>query len=179
MAQWRRAYTLIEMLLVVAILGIMGAILVPSLGDAQVLRVQAAVRTIVSDITFAQTDALGYQARRAIVFDVEHNSYSVCEVIDSGGGVTYEPLYYSAGDSGRYIVSFDAKQFDGSVITEAGFDDDTVLIFDELGTPVLTATGATAGAGGSVYVEGNGSTFRIDVSAYTGKVTVNRVGATP
>lgn len=175
-ARARGGYTLIEMILVVAVLGIMGAILVPSLGDAQVLRVQSAVRTVVADITFAQTDALGYQARRAIVFDVDNNQYSVCEVIDTGGDITYEPLYFPTGIDGRYTVSLSAAGFDGSTLTEADFDGDPVLIFDELGTPVLTATGSTAGAGGSVYVEGSGSSFRIDVSAYTGRVSVNRVG---
>lgn len=171
-----RAYTLVEMILVIAVLGIMGAILVPSLGDAQVLRVQAAVRTVVADITFAQTDALGYQARRAIVFDVDKNEYSVCEVIDTGGAVTYEPLYYPSGPDGRYVVSLSAAGFDGSTLTGAEFDGDAILVFDELGTPVLTATGSTAGAGGAVYVEGNGSSFRIDVSAYTGRVSVTQAG---
>ncbi|MBX3362550.1 MAG: type II secretion system protein [Phycisphaeraceae bacterium] len=49
-----RAYTLIEVLVVVTVLGIAAALVIPEMSSAHSLRVQASVRTIVSDITFAQ-----------------------------------------------------------------------------------------------------------------------------
>jgi prepilin-type N-terminal cleavage/methylation domain-containing protein len=183
-AMRRHGYTLIEVLLVVVILGISAAVLIPSLGDANVLRVQAAVRTVVSDITFAQTDALGYQQRRAIIFDTENNSYSVNEVQITGGGgasptVLYEPLFLPVGANGRYIVDLDVAGFDGSEIYSVEFDGVPILIFDELGTPVIGGASDVAGSGGSIYVRGAGSAFRIDVAPYTAKVTVERVAFEP
>jgi len=52
----------------VVVLGIAGALIIPAMGQVDVLRAQAAVRTLVSDITFAQADAAATQERRAILF---------------------------------------------------------------------------------------------------------------
>ncbi len=177
-----RGYTLIEILIVVVILGISAAVLIPSLGDAHVLRVQAAVRTVVSDIAFAQTDALSYQQRRAIVFDEATNSYSVCEVQVTGGGgsptVVYEPLFVPIGANGRYVQDLTAAGFSGAEIYDVDFGvTDNILIFDELGTPVAGGASTSASSGGTLYVRGSGSNFRIDIAPYTAKISVQRVAA--
>ncbi len=177
----RSGYTLIEVLIVVTIMGISAAILIPSLGDANVLRIQAAVRTLVSDITFAQTDALGYQQRRAIVYNEDENRYSICEVQITGAGggsptIVYEPLFHPVGDDGRYTVDLDLNEFDGAELYDVDFGtSDNVLIFDELGTPVDGGASTTASTGGTLYVRGSGSVFRIDIAPYTARITVERV----
>ena len=61
MQNLRRAYTLAELIIVVAILGLAGALLIPRLINADTFSVQAAVRSVIADITFAQTDALAMQ----------------------------------------------------------------------------------------------------------------------
>src|SRR5205814_10625361 len=63
------AYTLIELIIVIAMLGLATAVVVPSIGSTDVLRVQSTVRTIVADINCAQSDALARQQGRAMVFD--------------------------------------------------------------------------------------------------------------
>ncbi len=60
-----RAYTLVEVLVIVVILGILGTMVVPTVSPAAELRAQSAVRTLVSDITFAQSDAMAFQRARA------------------------------------------------------------------------------------------------------------------
>jgi prepilin-type N-terminal cleavage/methylation domain-containing protein len=54
----RRAYTLVEMLITVVILAIAAALVIPSMGQTGVLRVQGALRMVVSDLTTAQSDAV-------------------------------------------------------------------------------------------------------------------------
>lgn len=179
----RCGYTLVEMLIVIMILGISAGILIPTLGDANVLRVQAAVRTVISDITFAQTDALGYQQRRAIVYNEDENTYSVCEVQVTGAGggtptVVYEPLFVPVGENGRYVVDLNRREFSGAEVYDVDFGNEpTVLVFDELGTPVDGGASTRASSGGTLYVRGNGSVFRIDVAPYTAKITVEQVVA--
>ena len=51
-----------------AILGLAGALLVPRLINADTFTVQAAVRSVIADITFAQTDALAMQKVRRFQF---------------------------------------------------------------------------------------------------------------
>jgi prepilin-type N-terminal cleavage/methylation domain-containing protein len=171
----RRGYTLLELLVVVTVLGIAGALVIPSMSQTGVLRVHAAVRTIVSDITFAQSDALTYQKRRAIIFTPSANSYVLTEV----NGPTIDPvadaLYEEDGPGQRYRVVLDTLRYNGAQIQAAAFDNaSTTLIFDELGGPVQTPQGNTPGTGGTVTITGSGQTFVLTVEAYTGRVTVQR-----
>ena len=173
-------YTLAEMLVVIVILGISGALVIPHTSQARVLRIHAAVRTLVSDITFAQTDALAYQKRRAVIFDEELNTYTIAEVIvSSGGEVSYIPLYKGGGPDGQFVVDFDLNGFDGARLRMPDFDGDAILIFDEIGTPVSDGALDDAAGLGSIYIEGSEQVFRIDISPYTGQVRVEKVDGLP
>lgn len=175
----RSAFTLVEMLVVIVILGIAGALVIPAMGSTGVLRVQGAVRTIVSDMTFMQADAVAFQEKRAMLFDVDASSYRLVAV----PGDTIEPatntLYKSDGPNREYVVDLKPDEdgpFGDSRITAVDFDGGaTTLIFDALGGPVTSAAGDTASSGGFVEVQGAGQTFRIEVEGFTGRVTVQRV----
>jgi len=170
-----RAYTLLEVLVVVTILGTAAAIVVPSMSSAGNLRVQAAVREVVSDITFAQSDAVAYQARRAIIFYEGEGRYILCEVRGSVIDPDVDALFDSTRDGQRYEVLFDEQRTGGAAIIEVDFDGDNVLIFDELGGPIETADGDRPSSGGFIRIrDAMGQTFRIDIEAYTGRVLVER-----
>ena len=169
-----RGFTLLELLAVVAILGIAGALLIPSMSETGVLRVQAAVRTVVADITFAQSDAVAFQERRAIVFDTTTSSYRLVSIpgdeVDAENNTMYDPTRAS----GRYIVNFQDDAFGGARISAVNFEGGDTLIFDALGGPVADAASDEPGSGGTVSIVGSGSTFVITVEAFTGRVTVAR-----
>jgi len=181
-ASARRGYTLIEILVVVAVLGIAGALVIPSMGQTDVLRVQSAVRTIVADISFAQSDAIAYQQRRAIVFDTvvdgdaSDNGYTLCSVTGPSIDVETDALYDPLGPDDKYIVSLKDPRYAGSTIDEALFGGVPTLIFDELGGPVATPDGDMP-IGGYVTVTGLGQTFRINVEPFSGRVRVEKVPA--
>ena len=160
-----RAYTLIEMLIVVVILGIAAAILIPSMQSMGVLRVQAAVRTIVADITEAQSDALAEQKGRAMVFHPSQNRYSIVEI---NGSTIDETL-----DTVR-STTIKGGDFGDSTIASADFNGGSTLIFDEMGAPVTTPGGNTPAPNGVIKVTGSEQAFTITVEAYTGRITVKR-----
>ncbi|MEX0877155.1 MAG: prepilin-type N-terminal cleavage/methylation domain-containing protein [Phycisphaerales bacterium] len=170
-----RGYTLVEVLVVVVILGIAGALVAPSLGQVGVLRIQSAVRTVVADITFAQMDALGYQEQRAIVFDIDNNEYTLVQVNGTTIDVDNDALYDNSGPGQRYRVSLNDEIFGGTVIESVNFDGDHILIYDEIGGPVSTPGSSNLSDGGSIVLAGPLSRFRIDVAAFTGRVTVTRL----
>lgn len=172
----RRGYTLIEVLVVVTVLGIAAAMIVPSMGSAGVLRIHGAVRTLISDITFAQSDALAYQTRRAIVFDLNAETYAICEVNGSTVVPADDALYVSSGTSERYIVDLNRVEFGDANLVKADFDGSNTLVFDELGGPVKTPSGDEPLAAGLITLAGPDSTFEISIEAYTGRVSVEKVG---
>lgn len=163
----RRAYTLVELLIVVVMLGIASALVIPSLGSTEVLRVQSTVRAIVADLNVAQSEALAHQRPRAVIFDVANNRYSIVEVRQGAINPETDTIYS--------VDLNDKRKFHTSKLVSANFDGDATLIYDELGGPVADAGGNTPGSGGTVVVSGSGSVFNINVEAYTGRVTVTRV----
>lgn len=162
-----RGYTLVEILIVVTVLGIAGALVVPAMGGTGVLRVQAAVRTIIADLTEAQSDALAYQRPRAVVFDPGASRYLVTRV----RGATIDP----ETDTVMERVINRGNQFGDSAITATRFDTENVLIFDEMGGPIARPGESTPAGTGTISISGSGQTFVISVEAYTGRMTVRRV----
>jgi prepilin-type N-terminal cleavage/methylation domain-containing protein len=162
----RPGYTLVEMLIVVAVLGIAGALVVPTMGGASVLRVQAAVRTVIADVTEAQSDALAYQRPRALVFYPDEGRYIVARV----PGATIDPETDTLFE--RYINQ--GNQFGDSSISTTEFDTENLLLFDEMGGPIARPGDATPAGTGTVTLRGSGQTFVISIEAYTGRVTVRR-----
>ncbi len=164
-----RAYTLIEILIVIVLMGIASALVIPSLKSTDTLRVQSTVRAIVADINFAQSDALARQQGRAMIFDSVNNKYSIVEV----HGATLHPetdTIYEVGLS-------DERRFHSSTLTSAQFDGTNMLVFDELGGPVAGPGSSTPGNGGTINITGSGSSFLINVEPYTGRVSVVRQSA--
>lgn len=179
-------FTLVELLITVAVLGVATVMVIPSMTQTNGLRVQAAVRLIVSDIAFAQADAMAYQSRRAIVFGqvgrpgagatysyVSGNGYTLAEptgnVLDLAANAMYDP----AEATKPLFRDLDDPVYGGSSITAANFSGGNLLIFDELGGPVTTLTGSEP-ASGTIDVSAISDGFRITVAPYTGYVTVVR-----
>lgn len=183
-----RAFTLVEVLIVVVVLGIAGAMVIPSMSQTGVLRVQASVRTLVADITYLQGEAMAFQARRAIWFGkvprwdtssntwtyVDGNGYTLAEV--TGPTLTLSTNAMRDPDHPDRPMGrdFNDAQFGGAVISSPEFNGGAIMIFDELGGTVAELDGPDPGAGGSVTITGSGASFRVDVQAYTGKVTVTK-----
>jgi prepilin-type N-terminal cleavage/methylation domain-containing protein len=167
-----RAYTLIEMLIVVTILGIAAAIVVPAMGDAGVLRVQSAVRQVISDINYVQSEAIAHQESKAILFYPSENRYVL---LDMPGGTVDASRY--AFQNTRFTTSGMGDARITSTAFTNSFGNANLLIFDEQGSPVLSAGSGTAPSNGTVQISGSGQTFTITVEGYTGRVSVSRVAS--
>lgn len=166
----RRGYTLVEVLIVVVVLGIAGAMVVPSFSQTGVLRVQGAVRMIVSDITVAQSDAAALQRGRGIVFvdDDADPRYVIAEVRGTA---------LDTDNSRIETRRLGGERFGGVQFETIDLPNSTV-VFDALGGPVA-APGSTTPAGtGFVELSGLGQRYRVTIEAYTGRVTVQNVTPT-
>jgi len=169
-----RAFTLIEILVTVVILGIAGAMVIPAMGETGILRIQGAVRSIIADMTFAQADAVAFQERRAVMFDVANNNYRLVQVpgttLDASSNTMYDPTRAS----GQFVMSLSDPRFGGARLVSASFDNEPNIIFDPMGGPVADPAGATPGNGGTVVISGLNQVFTISVEPFTGRVTVTK-----
>lgn len=186
----KRAYTLVELIVVVAVLGLSGTLLVPNLVDRSTFAIQAASRSVISDLIFAQSDALANQEYRRLQFiknedDVsgsEYVGYCIMRVTPEDFSFSYDsgtadhildPMSNSDVD-GRYIVDFSKDGRFGDVrITSVSIDSGMDYItFDEFGGSVSSSGGAP-GTGGEIELEGgDGHRYLVTIAPFTGKTTV-------
>ncbi len=176
-----RAYTLIEILIVVAILGISAAMLIPYIGDRGGLEVQAAVRMVISDLSFAQSDALAHQEYRRVYFYPDSRGYCIIRVTDADFNNAFDPATadyitdpLGSGDQ-AYIVDFTTDdRFAGVAIKTVNIDSGSQFVtFDALGGTVRT--GSIPGVGGTIEVSSGSTVYQIDLAPFTGKLTVANV----
>ncbi len=187
-----RGFTLIELLITIAVLSIAMLLVVPSMAGTGVLRVQGVARTIVSDISFAQADAMAYQTRRMIWFGkvpgapsdggwsfVDGPGYAIAEVNGPVFDLTTDFLY--APDQPDKPLARDfSKGLEVEVELSALFGDpddegSDWLIFDELGGTAGGLTGPEPGPGGTITIGSNLATYAITIEPLTGRTTVERV----
>jgi prepilin-type N-terminal cleavage/methylation domain-containing protein len=179
----RSAYTLLELLMVIALLGLAASLLIPHMTGRGSLDTQAAVRMLIADLSFAQSDAMAHQELRRVHFYDDGRGYCIVRVL----GVFDEPFdpdtaqYVSdpiapAGHLGRYIVDFTAdKRFTGVTLPTVSIDGgQRHITYDTLGGTVAGG-GALPGIGGSITVSSNEATYQINIAPFTGKITVERI----
>lgn len=163
------AYTLIEVLITVAIMGLAAAVVVPNMMQGGTLGVQAGARMIIADLLFAQNEAMAQQSDRRVTFDPTGNSYKVekYDTATSTWVLEFNPVLGDTGGSQNYQIDFDDDgRFRGVDIVSAQFNGTTEVTFDDLGNP---------SAGGTIRLRFDAHVFDIKVAPFTGRVTVERV----
>lgn len=170
-SQLRRAFTLVEILVVVVILGLISAVIIPQIGSRDDLRCAASARVVMSDLIYAQNLAISQQSTKYVKFT--STGYGVYNAGTAATAITH-PVNKTA-----YLQTFGASGSPGLVNTSIGtstFDGSPTLAFDELGSPysynaVANTITPLAAAGEIVLVSG---TYRLKVSIepFTGEMTV-------
>jgi len=186
-----RGYTIVELVVAVTILGVAGMLLVPNLVDRSTFAIQAAARSIVADMVFAQSDALANQEFRRLQFipagfeETGYVGFCIIRVTPENFGHPFDPdtadyiLDEQGGADalGRYIVDFSSDDRFGSVrISSVDIDSGMDHItFDEYGGSVSSSSGAP-GTGGRVELTGgDGRRYLVTIAPFTGKTTVEVV----
>lgn len=182
----RRGLTLIEVMVLVVVISIMAAMAVPSMRTTGVMQVRTAARTLVSDIAFAQADAMAYQSRRALWFGkvpqrngdgtwsfVDGNGYTIVEVNGPTLDLATDTMFDPESPDRPYGRNFDENTYGGAEITGVVSDETDMLIFDELGGPVAELDGPAPGSGATITIEGAGGVLTVGVQPFSGRVTVD------
>lgn len=139
-------FTLLELLCVLALIGILSSIIMPRLISLANWKLEGTARAMATDIRLVQQEALVHGESAEIFFLGSHNCYQLR--LPEGSRMVYFPEEVS---------------YKGAT----SFSTDPFLKFTELGTP--------AGGGGTVTLQtSNGSKMYVIVTPVTGRVRVSK-----
>lgn len=141
----RRAFTLVELVVVMAILGIVAAIASPRMGQAMARRrLDACEHRIIADMGLARSTARATSASVTMRFGVASSSYKILGVVDPDTG------------SAAYTVDMTRSPYHAT-FQSADFGGDDTVVFDGYGVPDSAGFVVVAVAGeGRVLALGSG-----------------------
>ncbi|MDP9175849.1 MAG: prepilin-type N-terminal cleavage/methylation domain-containing protein [Planctomycetota bacterium] len=147
----RRGYSLIELLMVLAIMALFGAIAAPRFANSAALyRGQAAAQRIAADIALAQRLAKTTSAGQTINYSVAANSYALAGVV----GLT--------GAASGYNLNLASDPYQATLISVT-IGGGTSITFDRYGQP---------SAGGSIVVQSGNSQRTVTIDPTSGATTI-------
>jgi prepilin-type N-terminal cleavage/methylation domain-containing protein len=155
-----RAFTLVEILVVVIIMGIAAGVVIPMAIDSGDLQAAGGARILASDLQYAQNMAITTQTPVTVTFNAADDSYT----LSNASGSLIHPMTKDA-----YTVDFNTTNGFSSVdMVSASFGGEAAVTFDELGAP---------DSPGSATIQAGDYTYQVTVSAATGRVTVAMTGS--
>lgn len=179
----RAAFTLVEVLATVVILGIVALCALPVLSGRGDIDAQTAARRLMTDMAFAQGDAMNRQEFRRIHFFEDGSGWCILALDASGLDAPFDaasarfvanPLA-GADRGGAMRVDFGRDGlFAGLRIESVSMGDaSSNLTFDPMGG-IVDAAGA-ASAGGSLVLRSGEGSILIEFAPLTGKVRLAAV----
>jgi prepilin-type N-terminal cleavage/methylation domain-containing protein len=161
----RRAFTFIELMIVIVILAIAAAVVVPMVSSAGSMQLRAAVNMVAADLEYAKSMAVSRGQTYSVVFDKNAETY---QIQDPNGNVIPHPVKKGF----NYVVDF---RQDGRLsqvnIVDADFDLTSQVKFDYLGSP-FNGSGTPLNSG-VVTLQAAGATRTVTVQPVTGFVTIS------
>lgn len=162
---------MLEMLIVVAVLGIIGSMAIPMFSGTDVTRLTSAASVLVADIDAARAESIAHsEDLRYIVFDNDNLTWHLAAASD-----TTTPIDHA--DSGqpysRTLGASDLKQLAGVVIDSYSLDTASETNDNKLGFGIYGQTDQTDDP--TITLAVGDRRLTLTVNATTGEVTIGQV----
>jgi len=167
----RGAFTLVEILCVIVILGIASALIIPQIGTRDDVKAAAAARLIIADLMYAQNLAISKQRKHYVQFTGQQYTLLSRDADTDPLVAILHPV-----DRDNYVEAFGANRagLEGVTINSINFGGPTILGFDDLGSPFSYdgTTVAPLSAAASIEVKSGDFTLTVKVEPFTGDTSV-------
>ncbi len=160
----KKAFTLIELIVMMVIIAIAAVLAVPMMSSAADVQVRSAANMIAADLEYAKSMAISRQQNHSVVFDAANESYEV----RNSGGVIEHPV--KAGSN--FVVDLQSDSRLSRVdIARADFDPDSQpsVTCVSLGSPY---SGTNPLNSGQISLQAGSFTMTVNVEPMTGYITV-------
>jgi len=158
-----RAFSIIELLIVITLLGIAFGLAIPTMGDSKELKLQEAAKMLAADFEFAQNDSISHASDpRLVKFNTTTHQYWIAAVSAPDTPIT-DPVTNSP-----YLLAFGTGRGAGTsgvTIQSISVGGDTELRYDAYGTPDQSTNATVTLACGP-------ATMTVQVAAGSGEVTI-------
>ncbi len=159
-----RAFTMVEIIVVMVILIIAAMLAVPMVSSAADMQLQTAANVITADLEYAKNLAITRQKSYSVVFSPGTSSY---EIHDSSGVIAH-PQRAGMG----FVVSFEnEKRLNRVSILSVDFDSVQTISFDYLGSPYSGLGTATPLNSGVITLQADANTAVVNIEPVTGYIT--------
>jgi prepilin-type N-terminal cleavage/methylation domain-containing protein len=162
-----RAFTFVEVLIVVVILSIVALMAIPLVSSAGSVQIRSAASLIAADLEFAKNTAIGKGRTFSVVFDADAEIYAIK---DEKGNAIEHPVKKGCD----YVVSLGDEGLDRIDIFSVDFDGAAVIKFDYMGTPYNADS--TPLSSGNIILNAGGATMTISVGPVTGLISITSGG---
>jgi prepilin-type N-terminal cleavage/methylation domain-containing protein len=158
------AFTLLEVVMVLMVIGIIAALAVPMYVSAASTQLRVAADMIASDLEYAKSMSISTGKSHSAVFDTAAESYSI---ENSDGQVIAHPVHIGAD----YTVSFaNDSRLNRVDIVNTNFGATETVSFDNIGAPV-DGSGAALN-NGFIQLRAGSHTMRVKIESVTGYVSI-------
>jgi type II secretion system protein H len=165
----QRGFTMIELMVVLAIIAIAAAIVVPIASSAGTMQLRAAVTMVAADLEYAKSMSISRGQTYRVSFDGTNEQY---RIMDPNGTTIKHPVKGPAFD---YAVDFRTdRRLNGVDIVSVTFDGASTVGFDYLGIPY--SVGASPGPlqnTGVITLQAGGLTRTVSVEPVTGYISIS------
>jgi len=161
-----RGFSLTELIVIIAILGILSWLAFPKMSAMDEIKLDAAARRLAGDLRYAQSLAMSRRVIHGVLFDPALGKYTVFAPNPA------TPITDPADRARTMIVDYTSRtEFKGVLVQSATFGTTPGVTFDYFGVPRDTA-GVDLSSTGTVVLTYQGQTDTVFVAPQTGMVTV-------
>jgi prepilin-type N-terminal cleavage/methylation domain-containing protein len=166
-----RGVTMLEMMIVVAVLGIIGALVVPMFSATDATRLTSAANVLAADIDAARAESIAHaEDTRVIVFDADTVTWHIAATSDPSTPInnpdTGLPYSRSFGTSAL-------QQLEGVTVRSYALDTASETNDNKLGFGIYGQTDQTTDA--TITLASGDLRLTITINASTGEVTIGQV----